>query len=198
MAKGYSDNLYSDMSDFQVVYHNMIESFGERAPFVTVGWGAGGETFYKYARDHPDMVHSIVFMDTYPIDIEFRTPYVLKNWTERQRDDYKRAELASRRFLLDIIDVIAAPFGLMSIFVPPPIDRYPPDRQAEMRWFFLTDRTWVGRFRFFFPGFCSNSTRIEAKLSLFSLQDQRDFDSILYNNLGRKFHFHNLVIVIFG
>lgn len=138
------------MNDIHVMYHNMILSFGERPPFIVVGWGSGGETFYKYAYDHPEMIHSIVLMDTYPIDIEFRTPYVLKNWTDHQREDHKRRVLASRRSLLDIIDVLAVPFGLMPIFVPRNPDRYPTDRADEMRWYFLTDRTWVCFKRLFY------------------------------------------------
>lgn len=130
------------MNDLQVIYHNMITSFGEKPPFIAVGWGAGGETFYKYARDHPEMIHSIVFMDVYPIDIEFRTPYVLKNWTDQQYDDYKRKELASRNTLADLINVLAVPFGLMPIFLPR-TEANPPNPVEEIRWLFLSDRTWV-------------------------------------------------------
>ena len=130
------------MVDFKLIYHNMITSFGEKGPFIMVGWGAGGETFYRYALDHPEMFDSIVFLDVYPIDIEFKTPYVLKNWTEAERDKYKYNTVSSRRNTLDLIDSLAVPFGFMQFFYPVP-DRYPPERRAEMRWFFLTDRTWV-------------------------------------------------------
>jgi hypothetical protein len=133
------------MNNVQVFYHNMLLSFGEKPPFIMVGWGGGGITYYEYARDHPEMVHSLVFMDTYPVDIEFKAQFVLKNWTQTQLENEKRSEFARRKTLLDLINVIAVPFGLMPLFVPSSKLDYPQELRGEVGWYFLTDRTWIAQ-----------------------------------------------------
>lgn len=56
---GWSDSYYADQGpDPMTFYHNMITAFGEKGPFIFVGWGGGGEIVYAYALQHPEMVSS--------------------------------------------------------------------------------------------------------------------------------------------
>jgi len=144
---GYSDSLYSDMRDHKLYYHNFISSLGEKEPFVFVGWGGGGETIYEYATLHPEMVHSLAFLDVAPFQAEWKVPQMIKNWTQSEFDATVKRDLASRMVLINVINGIAVPFGLMAVFIPPE-KSYPDYLRDERRWYFLTDKTWVTQAHF--------------------------------------------------
>jgi len=139
---GYSDYLYTDFDDYIHMYHSMLSSFGERAPFDLVGWGGGGALIYHYAYQHPDMVKSLTFLDVAPNDIEFKIPALLRNWTQSQLDEYKRKELASRLSLAQVINGVGVPWGLMSLFLPA-TKTFFSELSDEATWYFLTEKTWI-------------------------------------------------------
>ena len=87
---GYSDYLYTDMTDYWLIYHNLIKQLNENGPFVFVAWGGGGQIVYEYASQHPEMIRSLIFLDVYPNNIEFKVPFILKNWTQTQYEQYKQ------------------------------------------------------------------------------------------------------------
>ena len=120
----------------------MLTSFGEKKPFALVGWGGGGPLIYHYAYEHPEMVKSLTFLDAYPANIEFKVPFILKNWTQSQLEDYKNKEFASRQSLIKIINGLGVPWGLMSIFFPGS-KTYFSDLSSEATWYFLTEKTWI-------------------------------------------------------
>lgn len=140
---GYSDYMYLDTYNYDPMpyFHNMLKSFDESPPFILVGWGAGGPTVYRYALEHPEMVHSLTFLDVYPANVEWLTPKILKNWTDDQYNSKIKSDLSERRRLFGIINGLGVPWGIMSIFFPPN-SVYPSNTKDEVHWYFLTDKTW--------------------------------------------------------
>lgn len=139
---GYSDYLYTDMKNYSLIYSNLIKSLNENPPYVFVGWGGGGQLIYEYASEHPEMVSSIVFLDVYPNGVEFKVEAALNNWTQSQLNDYKNKEFAQRESLLNLINSLGVPFGLMNMFVQLPKVKYS-DFVYEIHWNFLTEKTWT-------------------------------------------------------
>lgn len=144
---GYSDSLFSDMKDHRLYYHNFMESIGEKGPFVFVGWGGGGAIIYEYAVAHPEMVRALVFLDVAPFQAEWKVPQMLKNWTQGEFDETVERDLASRAALLNVINGLGVPLGLMGLFMPPE-KSYPDYLREERRWYFLTDKTWATQAHF--------------------------------------------------
>lgn len=128
-------------------YYDMIKATGEKGPFIIAAWGGGGEIVYPFVRDHPEMVHSLVFMDVSEPNIEWNQQQYLNNWTDTQRETYKEQQLALRFGLFDIIRGMACPWGLMSLFVPyNPTNYEPKDRYDEFRWHQLIEKHWTTQF----------------------------------------------------
>lgn len=86
---------------------------------------------YEYALEHPEMVHSIVMMDTAKPGVEWDVPARIYNWTTEQATAYKNADLQGRNLIFNIINGIGVPFGLMGIFIPP--SKSFPSSLAEQR-----------------------------------------------------------------
>ena len=144
---GYSDYLFSDMYDHKLYYHNFFKSIDEKSPFIFVGFGAGGETVYNYALEHPEMVSSITFVDVSPALVEWTTQKLLKNLTNDQYDQEVSSDLANRYGLFGIINGLGVPCGLMPLFFPKN-KVYPRETANEVDWYFLTDKTWATQKQF--------------------------------------------------
>ncbi len=160
---GYSDYLFSDQKDYSKMYHNLITSLNEKGPFVFVAfvvkhflcvvskhcirWGGGAEIVYPYAKEHPEMVKSLVLLDAYPINIEFRAQQVLKNWTIEQYESSVAEAREQRLQIVNIINRVGVPFGLMGVLLPPS-GAQPAQFQNEQRWYFLTEKTWISQTKY--------------------------------------------------
>ncbi|KAJ0409467.1 hypothetical protein P43SY_002357 [Pythium insidiosum] len=140
---GYSDPRFikGHENDFLTFFPPLIEALGETAPFILVGWGGGGEFIYEYATQYPRNVHSLVFLEAYPPDIEFFVLEQLKNYTRTETERQRSIQLTGRRILMAILNFIGIPLGLMPIVVPPS-NVTPPALAEEIRWYMLTDKTW--------------------------------------------------------
>ncbi|EFC39470.1 predicted protein [Naegleria gruberi] len=137
---GYSDYLYKDQKDESTFYYNFLTSIGEKTPYVMVGWGGGGHIIYKFALEHPELVKSLTFLDVFPPGIEFTSMKDLKNWSQEQFNTYKNQELRGRRTLFGIINGLAVPWGLMSIFVGSSSNTSNAD---EITFWMSTEKTWI-------------------------------------------------------
>lgn len=139
---GYSDNLFVGQDSEQSYYHQLLTSIGEQGPFIFVAWGGGGSIVYSYALLHPEMVHSLVFLDVGPMNGEWYTPYVLKNWTRSEYEQKKNGDIEHRINLLTGISSLLVPTGLIGLVLPLQ-HGVPADLSGERRWYFLTDKTWI-------------------------------------------------------
>jgi hypothetical protein len=167
----------------------LITSLGEQGPFEFVAWGSGGPFLYEYASKHPEMFKSLTFLDVSPVDIEFKIKAELNNWTDSQTESYKQGEFAKRKSLFGLINGIGVPWGLMSIFTPPP-KTYFSNLLDEIRWYFLTEKTWTTQ-EYFLPSVFSetdvfNTTKIDANIPINIIMtkksDQQIIDQICTKN----------------
>lgn len=139
---GYSDELFIDHTNLQDFYHNFISQINKRPPFIFVGWGGGGQIIYQYAHEHPENVKSLLFLDVSPERIEWTTPKILKNWTQQEYDDQVNNDMKNRENIINTIQMIGVPFGIMKLFFPNS-PSYPLEYNNEREWYFLTDKTWA-------------------------------------------------------
>jgi pimeloyl-ACP methyl ester carboxylesterase len=143
---GYSDFMYADMRNDSSYYHNFLTAMliggGERAPFVLVGWGGGAMFIYEYASKHPQMVHSLVYLDASPPGIEWNSTAFARNLSASALEHFKRVDLVQRYITVFLINGLGVPFGLMPLFVPP-IGTYLKELSAEVTWYFHTEKTWT-------------------------------------------------------
>jgi pimeloyl-ACP methyl ester carboxylesterase len=136
---GYSDNLYIDMLDHQLYYHNFLKSINEKPPFIFIGHGTGGSIVFNYALQHPEMVSSITFLDVSPGYSELMTQKILKNWTNTEYEEEVKSDLSNRYGLFGIINGLGVPLGLMPFFFPKN-KVYPRETANEVDWYFLTGK----------------------------------------------------------
>lgn len=139
---GYSDYLLTDIKSYSQLYNNLIKSMGESEPFHFVGWGGGGGLIYEYASNYPEKFNSITFIDVAPGDVEIRIRKKIKNWSDSEAEDYKKSLYSSRRATFGVINGLGVPFGLMGPFSP----NYQPffsELSDEVKWYFLTEKTWI-------------------------------------------------------
>lgn len=142
---GYSDYLHTDMKNYSVVYNNMVRSLNEKPPYVFVGWANGGQIVYDYAVNHPEMVHSLVFLDVYPIEVDLKVASILNNWTEAQINYFKRKEFNAEKSKLNEINAVIVPFGFTDSLYET-THKY----SNEINWFYSTEKMWATR-RHFLP-----------------------------------------------
>ena len=135
------DPNYAFSSEISLYYHNFFLATGEKAPYILIGWGGGGNNIYEYALKYPQRTYSLVYLDTYRWGIEWKNKQQLESLTDAEIADYKKIDLVGRLKLLEIIRAIACPWGLMSIFFPYQIEKYvPADRYDENRFNYLIDK----------------------------------------------------------
>ncbi len=141
---GYSDYMYSDMYNNSLYYHNFVRMIDEKN-IAWVAWGGGGSLVYDYLFTHSNISSnniSITLIDAYPTGIEWRTPYVLKKWSNDTLIKYVTDDMTKRFQLIFLINAFGVPLGLMNIFFPAQRSKWLPFAD-ETRWFFLTEKTWI-------------------------------------------------------
>ena len=104
-------------------------------------WGDGGVATYRYALAHPEMVASLLFLDVYPQNIEFKVQRDLKNLTQQEYYTLIQTEMSQRLGIITLINAIGVPFGLMDLVLPSYQNSSTPFAN-EQRYFFLTEKTW--------------------------------------------------------
>lgn len=88
------------------------------------------------------MVHSLVFLDAYPVNIEFSVQRELRNWTMEQYESNVWETRKQRLQIVDIINTIGVPFGLIAFLLPSSTTQ-PAQFQNEQHWYFITEKTWI-------------------------------------------------------
>ncbi|KXS17659.1 hypothetical protein M427DRAFT_255930 [Gonapodya prolifera JEL478] len=150
LGQGYSDYYFFDTtSQYQdQYYHNFISMLTEKKPMIFASWSGGAGSQYQYALQHPENVHSMLFIDVAPFGIEWEMERVFKNLTAQQTAEYKRIDRLGRNAIFGILRALGVPWGLSTIFVPPPTpgSYKPADRVDEYRWFYITEKTWTSQF----------------------------------------------------
>ncbi|DBA04358.1 TPA: hypothetical protein N0F65_002120 [Lagenidium giganteum] len=141
---GYSDVRYAKRDDAEQFLPPLIDALGEQPPYILLGWGGGGPTVYQYATTAPQNVHSLVFLEAYPNDVEFLVEQRLNNLTNDATAAKRSVDLTGRRVLMGIINFIGIPLGLMPIIIPP-ANTTPPSLGAEVQWYMLADKTWTNQ-----------------------------------------------------
>ena len=137
---GFSDYLFKDQKNVSTFYHNFMQSIGEQPPYIFVGWGGGGSIIYQYARDHPEMVKSLTFLDVFPDGIEFTSAKILKKLTESEYEAFKKSELNSRRSIMNIVNAIGVPLGIMPFIIGPNSNT---SNSNEIAFWMRTEKTWI-------------------------------------------------------
>lgn len=93
------------------------------------------------------MIKSLTFLDVSPYDLEFKTPYVLKNWTPSRYEEFKSEQIAEKRRTVQHYNGIGVPWGLMPIYIEKRTGTYL-ELQNEARWYSLTEKTWKSKSHF--------------------------------------------------
>ncbi|XP_055334965.1 uncharacterized protein LOC129586012 [Paramacrobiotus metropolitanus] len=138
---GWSDYMLVDQHGPEGYYHSLIESVKqtERAPFIFVGWGAGGAFVYDYAAHHPENVAAIIYVDAYPIHADWLALKDLINMTDAQVNATMANDVQDGIRGARMHNVIGVPWGLMSALLPAD-HSYPEELRSEKRWFYLTEK----------------------------------------------------------
>ncbi|RNA22554.1 hydrolase [Brachionus plicatilis] len=139
---GYSDYLLTDIKSHYQLYDNLINSLDESGPYHFVGWGGGGSLIYEYAFNHPEKFESMIFIDAAPNDVEIQIRKKIKNWSDAQAEDYKNSLYSERKATFGAINGLGVPFGLMAPFSPN-YEPFFPELSDEVKWYFLTEKTWI-------------------------------------------------------
>ncbi len=139
---GFSDLSFSDQKNESSWYHEFIEALRERPPYVFVGWGGGSSIIYNYAVHHRELIHSLVLLDAYDANEDWITHHTLKNWTRSQYDEWYLDQVGPRLTIVNIINSIGVPFGIIPMFLPV-TKTWPPEYQNERQWFYYTEKTWI-------------------------------------------------------
>lgn len=134
---GYSDYLYTDMKNYSHIYNNMIRAINEKPPYILVGWSTGGQIIYDYTFNYPEMVHSLVFLDVYPVEIDLKIASILNNWTQSQFNHFRADEFNAKKSKLNEINAFRVPFNFMHDFYEN-IDRY----SDEINWHYSNEKPW--------------------------------------------------------
>ena len=146
---GWSDNFRADqdLNNFANFYDAMVAGLGEKPPYSLINWGGGALDF---ADRNPSLVSSIVMLNGYFANVEWRSEAARKNWTQAQTEDYRKTSLELRSGLFALIRGLAVPWGLMGIFVAQNKSEYAfPERFEEYKWFYLTAKTWTTQYFYF-------------------------------------------------
>lgn len=93
------------------------------------------------------MVKSLTFIDVAPNDLEFKTPYILKKWTNTQYEEFKAEQIAEKKRTTQHYNGVGVPWGLMPLYIEQRTGLYL-DLQNEARWYFLTEKTWKSKSHF--------------------------------------------------
>lgn len=93
------------------------------------------------------MVSSLTFLDTYQNNLEFKLPQILKNWTQAQYDENKSSILHERSTSLSKFNSILVPWGFINSVVARK-DGPNVEQLNEVRWHYLTEKTWRSQAHF--------------------------------------------------
>jgi hypothetical protein len=110
--------------------------------FYHNSWGNGGQIVYSYALHYPKMVHSLVFLDSAPKNIDWKAQKVIKNWNNDQYNRFVDKEVANIYSHFSYINGFAVPLGLMENYILIKNSHYN-ESDEERRWDYLTDRIWI-------------------------------------------------------
>lgn len=139
---------------------------------------------YNYALQHPELVKSLVFLDVYPDLVEFNVKRDLLNWTNQQYQQDMNLELAGRRNLINIINGLGVPWGIMPLFVPITSNS---TYRYEQNWFFITEKTW-GTQKYFLDligtGFSTDpySTKLNSSITINMVNTQHTKSYVIKNS----------------
>jgi hypothetical protein len=146
-GQGYSDFLYSDMTNHSLYYQNFIKMIDEKN-LAWIGWGDGGSLVYDYLSKFYDQNSSnsnvsLTLIDAYPAGIEWKLPFVIKNWSNKQMISYITSDMESRFKQILLINAISIPFGLINFFVPSSNSSRVDEYANERRWSYFSEKTWA-------------------------------------------------------
>ena len=144
---GFSDFLYSDMTNNSLYYHNFIQMINEKS-VAWVAWGGGGSIVYDYLSSFYQNVSnksvSLTLVDAYPTGIEWTVPFVIKNWSNKQLINYVSNDMDTRFKQTYLINALGVPLGLMKFFIHSESSNSSADEYAnERKWFYITEKTWI-------------------------------------------------------
>jgi pimeloyl-ACP methyl ester carboxylesterase len=146
-GNGWSDYAFVSQGADPLSYlPGLIGQISEDPPYILMGWGGGGDNFWRYANAYPNKTAALVFLDVYAPFVEWRTQQFLHNYSAAETVKYRGQQLWQRFGLFRLIRGIAAPLGLMGLIVSPDKTSYAwPERWDEYRWFFATQKTWTSQ-----------------------------------------------------
>lgn len=151
-AFGWSSDMLKQQEDYAGLFYDaMFEASGEGFPIILAPWGGGGSVVAKYAKRRPERVKAVVMLSVFSPGIEFQTYQAQNDLSASQLENYRRVQMMGRQMLAKIILGLAAPWGLLPIFVPltSVSQGYEPkDRITEFRVQLWTHRMWVGQMWF--------------------------------------------------
>ncbi|CAH1233766.1 Hypp823 [Branchiostoma lanceolatum] len=145
---GLSDYGFANQDDSY--HYPLIQATGERGPFVVAAWGGGVNLAWEFARTHRENVTSLILMDCYDDDFEFRQERFVRNLTDAEMERKKEEDLRSRVFLHDVIRTVGVQWGLMSIFAGGGADKatfQPPEYYDAFRFLnSYNEKSWTYQF----------------------------------------------------
>ncbi|XP_078598353.1 uncharacterized protein LOC144874264 isoform X1 [Branchiostoma floridae x Branchiostoma japonicum] len=118
---GLSDYGFANQDDSY--HYPLIQATGERGPFVVAAWGGGVNLAWEFARTHRENVTSLILMDCYDDEFEFRQDRFVRNLTEAEMERRREEAFGSRVFLHDVIRTVGVQWGLMFVFAGGGSDR---------------------------------------------------------------------------
>jgi hypothetical protein len=135
------------MTNHSLYYQNFIKMMDEKNP-AWIAWGGGGSLVYDYLsssfnQNSSNSNVSLTLIDAYPAGIEWKLPFVIKNWSNKQMINYITSDMESRFKQILLINAISVPFGLISFFVPS-MNSSRTDEYANERWWsYFSEKPWT-------------------------------------------------------
>jgi pimeloyl-ACP methyl ester carboxylesterase len=147
-GQGWADNYAPDQAmDFSTTAMALLfEAMKEPAPYRLVGWGGGAADMYSYAKNRPEDVEGLVFLDAYSDAVEWRSWAYGNGASVEEMMDYRASDLASRKTSFTLIRLALVPFGLSPLlFRPDPSSYALPELFDVYRYFYWLDKVigWV-------------------------------------------------------
>ncbi|KAA0158595.1 hypothetical protein FNF31_05346 [Cafeteria roenbergensis] len=160
---GYSDRYYSwQHAEKSTYYRQLIDALGaqgEGSQFIFIAWGGGAEPVYKFALANPTFVAGFVFLDSFSKDVLYQFEAEYNSWSKARMNEYKSADLNGRVLLFTMIRGLAAPWGLLPIFVSNDPKGYAwPERFAEYSWNYHVPKTWTAQWFSLLPEFSAEAS----------------------------------------
>ncbi len=160
---GYSDRYYSwQHAEKSTYYRQLIDALGaqgEGSQFIFIAWGGGAEPVYEFALANPTFVAGFVFLDSFSKDVLYQFEAEYNSWSKARMNEYKSADLNGRVLLFTMIRGLAAPWGLLPIFVSNDPKGYAwPERFAEYSWNYHVPKTWTAQWFSLLPEFSAEAS----------------------------------------